>query len=324
MSGLKVLVADHIFPSLDYEREALGKIGAELIELTSAPEEDLLKSVEDADAVITCYTEITGNVIAAMKKCKIIAKTGIGVNNIDLDAATARGIIVTNVPDYCIDEVSDHALALLMALARKIPFLDNTVKKGNWSFDEHRPMYRLAGKTLGLVGYGRIAQQLAEKVRPLKISTVAYDPFISLEVMLQSGVKKVGLEELLTESDFVSLHAPLNQQTSGLIDDQALSLMKPTAFLINTSRGPLIDEAALYRALKEKKIAGAGLDVLVTEKYDPANQLFSVDRIIMTAHAAFYSVEATQELRDKVINEVTRVLTGQAPNYQVNKNLAQS
>lgn len=323
MSGLKVLVADHIFPSLDYEREALGKIGAELIELTSAHEEDLLKNVEEADAVITCYTEITGKVIEAMKKCKIIAKTGIGVNNINLDVATARGIIVTNVPDYCIDEVSDHALALLMALARKIPFLDNTVKKGTWSFDEHRPMYRLAGKTLGLVGYGRIAQQLAEKVRPLKISAIAYDPFVSSEVMRQAGVKKVSLDELLTESDFVSLHAPLNQQTSGLIDEQAFSLMKPTAFLINTSRGPLIDEAALYRALKEKKIAGAGLDVLVAEKYDPANPLFSVERIIMTAHAAFYSVEATQELRDKVINEVTRVLTGQAPNYQVNKSVAQ-
>lgn len=323
LSGYKVLVTDHIYPSLEYETRALGEIGAELLESSSISEEVLIKEVEAVDAVITCYAEITGRVITAMRNCKIIAKTGIGVNNIDLETATACGIRVTNVPDYCLDEVSDHALALLLSLARKIPFIDNTVKKGSWSFEQYRPLFRLSNKTLGLIGYGKIAQSLAEKVKPLKIKVMAYDPFVASEVMQQAGIVKAELDELLQLADYISLHAPLTPLTAGIINDRALSLMKPTAFLINTARGQLIDEAALCRALKEKKLAGAGLDVIVNEKYDSANPLFSMESVIITAHSAFYSVEATQELREKVIDEVVRALTGKAARYLVNKNLAQ-
>jgi len=324
LSGFKVLVTDHIYPSLDYEVKKLGSIGAELLEASSVTEEDLIKEAEAVDAVITCYAEITGRVIKAMKKCKIIAKTGIGVNNIDLDTATTCGIRVTNVPDYCLDEVSDHALALIMSLVRKIPFIDSTVKKGSWSFEEYRPIFRLGGKTLGLVGYGKIAQLLAEKVRPLKIKVIAYDPFVPQEVMQQAGVEKADLDDLLQQADYISLHAPLTPLTAGIIDERALSLVKPTAILVNTSRGQLIDEAALYRALKENRLAGAGLDVMATEKYDSANPLFSADGVVITAHSAFYSVEATQELREKVVDEVIRALTGQAAHYLVNKNLSQT
>lgn len=319
MKRLRVLITDHVFPSLEFEREKLKEIGAELVEAPGTSEPELIEAARDADAVITCYAAVTGKVIEAMEKCKVISKTGIGVNNIDVPVATRRGIKVTNVPDYCIEEVSDHALAFILSLARKISFLDSEVKKGNWSFEGQRPMYRLGGKILGLVGLGRIARLLAEKVKPLKLNVLVYDPFVSAEAIEEIGGKKVSLEELLKEADFVSLHAPLTEETRGIIGEKAFEMMKPTACLVNTSRGPLIDEKALYQALKTKKIAGAALDVLVNEKYDPGNPLFSLDNIIFTPHAGFYSVEATRELREKVMNEVTRVLTNQNPKYWVNK-----
>jgi D-3-phosphoglycerate dehydrogenase len=304
---------------LEFERGKLKEIGAELVEAPGTSEAELMEAARDADAVITCYAEVTGRVIAAMEKCKVISKTGIGVNNIDVATATARGIKVTNVPDYCIDEVSDHALAFILTLARKIPFLDSIVKKGSWSFKDQQPMYRLSGKVIGLVGYGRIARLLAEKVKPLELHVLVYDPFVPAEVIAEKGDKKVSLEELLQEADFVSLHAPLTEETRGIMGQKAFELMKSTSYIINTSRGPLIDEQALYQALKAKKIAGAALDVLVNEKYDPGNPLFGLDNIIFTPHSGFYSEEATQELREKVMGEVTRVLTNQSPKYLINK-----
>ncbi|MEW6082275.1 MAG: C-terminal binding protein [Bacillota bacterium] len=275
----------------------------------------------DADAVITCYAQITGTVIENMEKCLLISKTGIGVNNIDLAAATRCGIAVTNVPDYCIDEVSDQALAAILCLARKLAFLNDTVKRGNWSFEEHRPIHRLRGSTLGLVGFGQIARALAEKVRPLGLRLVVSDPFVGASTIEEFGAFKVPLEELLRQSDYISLHVPLTPDTRGLIGRHTLGLVKPGAFLINTSRGQLVDESALYEALVTGRLAGAVLDVLERESCDDGNPLFTLDNVIITPHSAFYSEEAVQELRRKVIDESVRVLTGKSPKYLVNKEL---
>ncbi len=316
---MKVVITDHVYPSLDYERQALSEIGAELVLAPCTSESALALVCKDADAVITCYAQITAEVIENMERCLLISKTGIGVNNIDVAAATRCGIAVTNVPDYCIDEVSDHALASLLCLARKIPFLNTYVKQGNWSFVEHRPIHRLRGSTLGLVGFGQIARALAQKARPLGLRLLVTDPFVDACVIEEFGALKVTLEELLRESDYISLHLPLTPETRGLIAKDTLSLVKPGAFLINTSRGQLVDEGALYEALLSGRLAGAALDVLEREEYDSKNPLFTMDNVIITPHSAFYSEEAVQELREKVIADCIRVLTGKSPKYLVNK-----
>ncbi|MEW6243869.1 MAG: C-terminal binding protein [Bacillota bacterium] len=316
---MKVVITDHVYPSLDYERQALSEIGAHLVLAESTSESALALLCRDADVVITCYAQITGAVIENMEKCLLISKTGIGVNNIDVATATRCGIAVTNVPDYCIDEVSDHALAAMLCFARKIPFLNDYVKRGNWSFSEHRPIHRLRGSTLGLVGFGQIARALAEKARPLGLRMVVSDPFVDASTIAEFGASKVSLEELLRESDYISLHVPLTPETRGLIGKDTLSLVKPGAFLINTSRGQLVDESALHEALVSGRLAGAALDVLEREAYDSENPLFALDNVIITPHSAFYSEEAVQELREKVIAECVRVLTGKSPKYLVNK-----
>ncbi len=317
----KVVISDHVFPSLDLERAELDKIGAVLVQSPGIKEGDIISVAADADALIVCYAEITREIINSLKNCKIIARCGIGINNINLEAATQQGIKVTNVPDYCIDEVSDHALALLLALARKIPALDRTVKRGGWSFDAYRPMYRLNGKILGLVGFGKIAMEVAKKAKPLGFRILIYDPYVSSEVFKKHEVEFLPLAEILRQADFVSLHAPLTAETRHLISSEELQAMKKTAYLINTSRGLLIDEVALYLALKENWIAGAALDVLASEELDPANPLLKLENLVLTPHAAFYSEESTMELRTKTIDEVVRALTGRPPRNLVNREL---
>lgn len=319
MTGFKVVLTDHIYPDLEYEKEKLKDIGAELVVPSGLSEEEIIKEAYNADAVITCYTEITENIINSMEKCKSISKTGIGVNNINIAAANKKGIKVLNVPDYCIEEVSDHTVALILDLARRITYLNNNVKNGNWSFQEQRPMFRLKGSTLGLVGFGRIARLIGEKMKPFGMKTLVYDPFVNADTIEANGGIKVELEELLKQADFVSLNLPLTEETEKMINKDSLKLMKKHACIVNTSRGPLINEEDLYQALKNKDIAFAGLDVLGIEKYDPSNPLFSLDNIIITPHAAFYSVESTQELREKIIADVSSVLQGKDPKYQVNK-----
>ena len=314
----KVVITDHVYPSLDYEKKMLKEVGAELVETKGTGEEEIISAVKDADAVITCFAEITERVILSMEKCKSISRTGIGVNNVDIQAATQKGIKVMNVPDYCIQEVSDHAMAFLLSLAKKIPALNNAVKNGCWSFEEQRPINRLSEQTLGLVGFGRIARLVAAKALPFGLKVIAYDPFISEETMLLNNAAKVSLEELYQQSDYISLHLPLTKDTVQMIAEKALNIMKPTASIINTSRGALIDEKALYEALKSKKIAAAALDVLSNEDYDPQNPLFSLENIIFTPHSGFYSVEATQELREKIISDLLAVLAGKEPKYLVN------
>jgi len=314
----KVVITDHVFPSLDIERAVLGEAGADLVVLQARTEEDLLGATADADALMVCYAPITRRVIAQLQRCRIIARYGIGVDNVDLPAATERGITVTNVPDYCIDEVSDHAVALLLACARKILLLDRRVRAGRWEAGDARPVYRLRGRTLGLVGFGKIPRRVAEKAQALGLRVLAYDPYVGPEEMGAHRVAKATLEEVLSQADFVSIHAPLVPETRGLIGERELRLMKPTSYLINTARGPIVQEEALVRALREGWIAGAGLDVLESEPPREGTPLLALENVILTPHAAFYSEESVQDLQRKAAENVAKVLSGEAPLSPVN------
>ncbi|MDI6825112.1 MAG: C-terminal binding protein [Bacillota bacterium] len=313
------MVTDHVFPSLETERRKLAEIGADLIEAPGTSEEEIVGAARDADGMLVCYAEITRKVIESLEKCRVIGRYGIGVNNIDLEAATEKGIQVANVPDYCVDEVSDHALALLLACARKIPQLDRTVKEGRWDFREQRPMFRVRGRTLGLVGFGKIARALAHKAQALGFKVVAYDPYVAEDEARARGVALVGLQELLSTADFVSVHAPLTRETRGLLGERELSWMKPTAYVINTARAEVVDEGALRRALVEGRIAGAALDVLAGERSDTGDPLVAMDRVILTPHCAFYSEESLQELQLRAVEEVVRGLKGEPLRSLVNR-----
>jgi len=318
VSQYTVLVTDHVFPSLETERVVLGAIGAELAALQTSSEAELLDVVGDADALLVCYAPVTARVIAHAGRCRIIARYGIGVDNVDVDAATRRGIVVTNVPDYCVQEVSDHALALLLACARKVADLDRRVRAGRWDARDAVPIRRLRGQVLGLVGFGKIPRLLAAKAQALGLTVLAFDPYVDAATCDAHGVQKVDLPTLLAAADFVSVHAPLTSQTRGLIGETELRAMKHTVYLINTARGPIVDETALVRALREGWIAGAALDVLETEPPGAQHPLLALPQVILTPHVAFYSEESLQELQRKAAEEVARVLTGEPPRYPVN------
>jgi D-3-phosphoglycerate dehydrogenase len=318
MSRFKVVVTDYVFPSLDIERAVLGAIGAECVALQASSEEPLVEAVPDADALLVCYAPVGRRVINATTRCRIIARYGIGVDNVDTDAASARGIVVTNVPDYCVEEVSDHALALLLALARKVAVLDRRVRAARWNARDAVPIRRLRGQVLGLVGFGKIPKALAAKAKGLGLEVMAFDPYLDEAHIGAHGARKVDLTTLLARADFVSIHAPLTPQTRGLIGEAELRAMKPTACLINTARGPIVQEAAVARGLREGWIAGAALDVLEYEPPAADHPMLSLDNVILTPHVAFYSEESLQELQRKASEEVARVLTGQPPRYPVN------
>ena len=245
MRKFKVVVTDFEYDTLQPEMDVLSKLNVEFVKAQCKTEEEVIQACKDADGVINQYAPITRNVIENLKNCKVIARYGVGVNTIDVEAATEHGIVVGNVTDYSVDEVSDHAFALLLALSRKVVKLNAEVKNGVWDFNLGKPVFRLRGRTLGLVGFGRIPQALAKKAQAFGLRVVAYDPFIPSEVANELKVELMGLNELCQHSDFVSVHAPLMDSTAGLISDEQFRLMKKEAFIINTSRGPVIDEKAL-------------------------------------------------------------------------------
>lgn len=275
-------------------------------------EEEVLNLVRDADGILVTYAPITERVIDSLVKCRIISRYGIGLDNIDLAAATRRGILVTYVPDYCVNEVSDHAMALLLAWARRITLLDRAVHDGDWDFRPFRPFPRLAGKTLGLLGFGKIGRAVAGKAGAFNMRVLTHDPYVTEDMAQQHCCELVRCrEELFSASDVISVHMPLTPETRGSIGARELSLMKDTAFLINTARAEIIDEDALYEALRAGRPAGAGLDVLANR--DPGNKLYSLPQVILTPHAAFYSEESILELQTRAVGEVVRAFTGEPP-----------
>jgi D-3-phosphoglycerate dehydrogenase len=313
-----VAITDYVFPSLEPERRVLAPLSVELRPQQCGSEEEIIALTRDADGVLNCYAKITARVIENLDRCKIIARYGIGVDNVDLAAASKARILVTNVPDYCVDEVSDHALTLLLALARQIVAADRTVKAGTWDVVAHAGIRRLRGQTLGLLGFGKIAKALASKVQPLGMKVLVYDPYLQPAAIAPHGAEAVNFERILTEADAISIHVPLSPETRNLIGQRELARMKPTAFLINTSRGGIVDERALAVALKEDRLGGAALDVLSAEPPPPDHPLRQAPNMILTPHLAFYSRESVIELQTKAAEEVARALKGEPPRSPVN------
>lgn len=316
MAG-RVVLTDQVFPDTEVERERLAEIGASLEVLHDSSPEAIREHAGDADALLTTYAPIDRTTIGALERCRIIARYGIGVDNIDLEAARERGIAVTNVPDYCLEEVADHALALLLAAARKIVRGNELVRAGRWGIDGVVPVHRLRGRTLGLVGYGRISSEVARRGRSFGLTPSAHDPYVAPERMEADGVEpRETLEALLAGSDFVSVHVPLTSSTRGLIDERAIAQMREGAVLINTSRGAIVSTEAVVEALRSDRLAAACLDVFASEPPDPG-LLESVPNLIATPHAAFYSEEAIRESQTKASEAIVAVLTGREPAYRV-------
>jgi D-3-phosphoglycerate dehydrogenase len=323
MTGKRVAVTDSVFPDLDPARKVLAQIGAELHLAAQPTPEGILEVARDADAVLTTYAKIPAPVMAQLTRCRIIARFGIGVDNVDIPAATRRGIVVTRVPDYCLDEVSDHTMALLLSLVRKIPSSNARTHSGRWEMKAVTPIHRLRGTILGLVAFGQIPQLVAPKAKAFGLRVVAYDPYVADDVLARAGVDRVDFDELLRISDYISIHTPLIPSTQHLFGADIFPRMKPGAYLINTARGPIVDETALARALDRKQLAGAALDVM--EHEPPANSpLFGRDNVILTPHTSFYSEESLVDLQIKAAEEVLRVLTGKPVRHPVNPEAAQS
>lgn len=314
----KILITDYAWPSLEPERQVLAEIGAELIAAETGDESELLTFAPTVDGILTCWKPVGASVIAAAEKCQIIGRCGIGLDNIDVVAATEQGILVTNVPDYCMDEVSDHAMGLLLACARKIPRYDRAVRTENWEQNIGPAMSRIRGKTLGIIGFGRIARALIPKAETFGLRINICSPRTDPELIQQHGAAKVPFRELLETSDFITIHAPLTPETQHLFSEPEFRAMKPTAYLINTARGGIVDTAALIDALRNGEIAGAGLDVLETEPPEPNEPLFTLDNVIVTPHAAFISEESILDLEVGAARCVAQVLTGQLPASVVN------
>ncbi len=312
-----IAVTDSPFPSLDPAKAALARVHPELRLAASGSADDILAAARDADAILVTYAKLPGELLRQLTRCKAIGRFGLGVDNIDVKAAAELGITVTYVPDYCMHEVSDHAMALLLALARKIPFSNRLVQAGRWEMPAVVPIHRLAGRVLGLVGFGNIPRALAPKAKAFGLRVVAHDPFASQDAFANAGVEAVRLERLLEISDFVSIHAPLVPATRGLFDQGVIERMKNGAMLINTARGPLVNEAALIAALDSGHLGGAALDVLTIEPPAADSKLLGRDNVILTPHTGFYSVEALEELQTKCASDVARVLSGEPPVYPV-------
>ena len=304
-----------------YEREALEPIGAEIVAVRAANEDEYAEAIAQADAVIAGpRVRLSANVIGRLQRCKIIANGGIGVDPVDVEAATQAGIVVTNVPDLFVDEVADQAFALLLAAQRKVVHCHGMTSSGRWSETwatlGHIP--KLRGSTLGLIAFGNIAKQVAVRAQAFGLRVVAYDPFVGPEAMRERNVEPRSLDELLGESDIISAHAPLTRDTFHLLGEPQFRQMKPTAIFINTGRGKVVDEPALIRALQEGWIGAAALDVLEQEPPDPANLLLHMPNVIVTPHMASYSNEANIARRQRVGQEIAAVLQGGWPAHAVN------
>jgi len=312
----QVIITDCDHGSIREEKEEFDRIGIELILAQVREEEDLIRMCRDADGLINQYAFLTRKVLEKLPKCKVIARYGVGVDSIDLKAATDLGIIVANVPDYCIDEVSDHAIAMILSLARKTPLYNQRAKSGEWDFRLGIPIHRIRGKTLGLIGCGKIGLEVARKIAIFGVRVISFDPYVE---KAPDGIELKDFDTVLKKSDFISIHCPLNESTHHLIGEKELKKMEKKPLLINTSRGPIIDEKALIRALEEGLISGAGLDVLEKEPPDSGNPMLGMENVILSPHVGFYSEESISELKRRTAKNVSDVLRGGWPVSVVNR-----
>ncbi len=314
----KVVLTDYVWESLDVEKKTLAGL-ADLVAMKVKTPAEFIAEAADCDALLNTYAgPITAEVMAKMPKCKIIARYGIGVDTIDCEAATKAGIIVTNNPSYCIEEVAEHTMALLLACARKVVFYDRLVRVGRWEVPPGKPMFRMVGSTVGLVGYGNIARQVAIRAAAFGMRVLFFDPYVN-DGQFDVPGKKMELKDLLKEADYVCMHAPLMPQTRKMMNDEMFACMKKTAWIINCSRGPLIDTDALVRALDAKKIAGCALDTTDPEPLPNPHPLRDRENVVLNPHVAWYSEGAMVGLQAGAPGEVRRVLMGEWPINVVNK-----
>ncbi len=318
MSPMKVVINYQEYADVEIEKAILRELAdVEIVESHTRAAADFTIEVRDADAVLVQYAPCPKEVIAAMTRAKVVVRYGIAVDTIDVAAARERGIVVCHVPSYCLDEVSNHALSMILALHRRLFAADRLLRERRYRLDALRPIPRLSEAVAGLLGFGNIARRLAIKLKPLFAEIISYDPMVSSDVMTECGVHKVELTDLFRQSDFISIHVPLTKSTRHLISRELLYEMKTCAFLINTSRGAVVDEAALVDALQKKKIAGAGLDVFETEPLPDDSPLRSLDNVILTDHMGWYSEGAIEELKETAAREALRVLKGEQPLFAV-------
>ena len=314
----KVLITDYVWPDLDAEREVLEAAGVELVVAPDGSEATLAALAADVDAIMFCFASVTGEVLRSAPKCVVASRYGIGVDNIDSATATELGIVVTNVPDYCIDEVADHAIGMILALNRRLGQHDRLVKSGGWAdLKLNQSMRRMKDATLGIIGFGRIGRAVAVRGSVFCGRVIAYDPLLEAGTSAD-GVECMSFDELIRESDFITVHVPLMSSTEGLIGAAELDMMKDDAIVVNCARGGLIDEAALAQALADGRIGGAGLDVLEPSPPAEDHPLLAFDNVIITPHTAFFSQASTLELERRTAQEVVRVLNGARPENFIN------
>ncbi len=320
MSKFKVYISDYDYPDISIEKSILEPIGAEVIGLKCKTGEGLAELAKDADGIIQQYAKIPRETIEKLEKCKIIARYGIGVDILDVEAAYERGMVVTNVPEYCLDEVADHAIAFSFMLMRNIPFYTKKVRSGSYQWQDWKaPIPRYRGATYGLIGFGRIAQNAARKLTMFGFNIIAYDPYVSESLMRTHNVRKVSLEELAAASDVINVFCPYTKETHHIIGEETLKLMKPNAMVVCVSRGKCVDNQALYEALKNGQIAGAALDdpeeePMKIKGWKPENNpLFSLDSCFFTPHTAYVSQQSLDECRHVAANNVRAVLLGEPP-----------
>ena len=315
--GTKVLVTDQVFGRTSIERSVLEPMGVEVVEAASTDEETLVGLASGISGMLVCYAPITERILeAAAPTCKVVARYGIGYDNVPLDAATRLGVVVTNVPDYCLDEVADHTFALLLAVARGVAFMDREVRGGKWQVPTSG-IHRLAGRRLALLGVGRIGRRVATRAQAFGLEVIAYDPY--LEVWDVTGVARAGsVEEAVAEADFVSLHAPMSPENYHLVGEQTIAAMRRAPVILNTARGGLVDLAAATVALDGGQLGGLALDVTEPEPLPADHPLRSHPRALITPHASFYSAEAQDELQLRAAEEVARSLRGEPPRCPVN------
>lgn len=321
----KVVVSSVLITDPAYEKELIDKAGFELTFVPNDDNERFKKEIVDADAVITADKKITKELVESMKNCKVIVRQGIGYDTIDLVTTKEKGIAVCNIPDYSIQEVSDYTLALMLTILRHVNTYNDHTRKGIWDIQSVHtisgfpPMRRFSTQTLGIFGFGRIAKLVAKKAKPFGFKIIATDPYVDPKIAEEMGVELVDFDTVVREADVMSINTPLTEETKHSFNIEVFKKMKPTAFVINTGRGPLIKEDDLYEALKNKVIAGAAIDVTETEPLPVDNKLFALENLIITPHAAFFTSDSFDELRRRACEEAIRVLNGQEPENRVNK-----
>ncbi len=315
-----VVVTDSRFSSYDIEKEVFANIAAELVVFKNSLDEGWAEAVQQADALLVNQTQITKEIIDSLENCKVISRYGIGYDNVDVSAASSKGIPVCNVPDYCVDETAEHALALMFSCLRRVTTIDSLVRSGGWNSNTELEVLKLRGKTLGIIGLGTIGREFARRCGSLGFSRILYtNQSGSQPEDIPQSAELTSLDTLLQSADIISVHLPLTEETKGLLGKKEIDSMKPNAILINTARGGIVDENALGSALADRRIFAAGLDVYADEPISPDSPLLALHNVVLTDHVAYYSEESLRELKSQTAKNAAAVLSGKAPVNKVNE-----